>query len=145
MDGLHKQAGSREIVELHGSLERLPCTACDHVASKDELHERYDQAGVARCPDCGGVLRPGVVLFGERLPAGVIERSYELAYNADLLLCVGSTLSVTPREEHSDHGATWRHHRRIINQGPTFTDAQLVINDDASQVLPRLTRRTLNA
>ena len=97
IDRLHDRAGTRELVEVHGTIGHSSCLWC---GSRYPLHEvrdrcRRDVAAVPRC-DCGEPLKPDVVLFGELLPAGAIERAQELAAGADLLLCIGSSLQVHP-------------------------------------------------
>lgn len=144
VDGFHQAAGSSQVIELHGSLARVPSTACDHVSSPEELPDRYDARGIVRCSHCDGNLRPGVVLFGERLSARLIQRSYNLAYDADLLLCVGSSLQVTPAANvpvMAQRGGTAV---AIINQGLTgFGATDLTIDADASVLLPAIAKRVL--
>jgi NAD-dependent deacetylase len=97
IDGLHAAAGTRELVEVHGSIARSRCWECGRPYELEDVRSRLaaDPDGVPRC-DCGGALKPGVVLFGEYLPAGAMERASKLAAGADLLLCVGSSLEVYP-------------------------------------------------
>jgi NAD-dependent deacetylase len=97
IDGLHAVAGTRELVEVHGSIARSRCWECGRPYELEDVRARLaaDPGGVPRC-DCGGVLKPAVVLFGEYLPEGAMERASELAAGADLLLCVGSSLEVYP-------------------------------------------------
>ncbi len=97
IDRLHSRAGSQEVVEVHGSLDRGYCLRCHHTVSMDELCARADGAddGVPRC-DCGFPMKSGVVLFGEQLPMEAIEAAYDAAERADVMLVIGSTLQVTP-------------------------------------------------
>jgi len=97
IDGLHAAAGSRDIVEVHGSVAVSRCSRCGDEYPLADVRARLaaDPEGVPRC-DCGAPLRPGVVLFGELLPTAAIDRAMELAARADLLLCVGSSLVVHP-------------------------------------------------
>lgn len=88
IDGFHTQAGSHDVIEIHGSLHTLRCTAC----ARTRQVESY--AGLAlppECPHCGGMLRPEVVLFGENLPEAAVQR-YEavLAAGPDLVISVGT-------------------------------------------------------
>jgi NAD-dependent deacetylase len=98
IDMLHRKAGTRELVEVHGSIESCLCLGCGtRVGLKgvlDLLAEAPD--GMPRCLDCSRPLKPEVVLFGEMLPARAIGRAEELCAGADLLLCVGSSLEVHP-------------------------------------------------
>jgi NAD-dependent deacetylase len=97
IDRLHARAGTRELIEVHGSLDRGVCLRCDARISGDELVARADGAedGVPLCA-CGFPLKSGVILFGEALPADAIEAAYEHAGRADVMLVIGSSLLVAP-------------------------------------------------
>ena len=102
IDGLHRAAGTRDLIEVHGSIASSGCPACDAgPVELEEVRERLAAApdGVPRCAACGAALKPDVVLFGELLPAAALERASQLAAGADLLLCVGSSLEVFPVAE----------------------------------------------
>ena len=93
IDRLHERAGSRDVVEVHGSIRTATCPQCGRA------HELVDvlallEEGVPRCRSCGAVLKPDVVFFGELLPVGAMERATELAQRARVMLVVGSTLEV---------------------------------------------------
>lgn len=92
VDGLHAQAGSQTVIELHGNIHRSKCF------DEDRILEAWDQDGdgLPRCPACGGLARPDVVWFGENLPPGVIEQSLDLAANADVFLSIGTSGMVQP-------------------------------------------------
>jgi NAD-dependent deacetylase len=100
IDGLHAQAGTRELIEVHGSIAHASCLKCLAQYELEDVQARLvaDPDGVPRC-DCGQPLKPDVVLFGEFLPEAAIERAEELAERADVLLCVGSSLEVYPVAE----------------------------------------------
>ena len=93
IDGLHQAAGSREVIEMHGSIWRARCLDCGGRHDVREL--RFDQ-GVPACFDCAGHLRPDVVLFGEMLPAGAFERAAAAAQNCELCFVVGTSAVVYP-------------------------------------------------
>ena len=97
IDRLHRKAGTKELVEVHGTIEHSSCLRCGAQYALHDVRERLEQDmnGVPRC-DCCAPLKPDVVLFGEMLPADAIERAFELAAGADLLLCIGSSLEVHP-------------------------------------------------
>jgi NAD-dependent deacetylase len=97
IDRLHDRAGTRELVEVHGTIGHSSCPSCRSRYPLAEVRERCrrDGAAIPRC-DCGAPLKPDVVLFGELLPATAIARAQELAAGADLLLCIGSSLEVHP-------------------------------------------------
>jgi len=93
IDGLHQAAGSRDVIELHGSIWRARCFAC---GMGHNIRELKDDDGVPSCLDCGGNLRPDVVLFGEMLPAGAFERGAAVAGFCDLCFVVGTSAVVYP-------------------------------------------------
>ena len=97
IDGLHAAAGTRDLIEVHGSISHASCLECLRQYELEETRARLaaDEVGVPRC-DCGHPLKPDVVLFGEFLPMDAMERAEQLAENADVLLCVGSSLEVYP-------------------------------------------------
>jgi NAD-dependent deacetylase len=92
VDGLHRRAGSRNVVEYHGNIHRTRCFG------EDRIVEGREDAGEVppRCPDCGGLLRPDVVWFGEMLPPGAVERALEAAESCELFLSVGTSALVQP-------------------------------------------------
>ena len=98
VDMLHRRAGTRELIEVHGSIAGCSCLSCPGSVPLEEVRERLadDPQGVPRCASCGAPLKPDVVLFGEMLPAAALERARELCERADVLLCIGSSLEVQP-------------------------------------------------
>ncbi len=96
IDRLHRAAGSRNVVEVHGSIETSSCTRCAASFEIEEVEGLFDAEGVAFCATCGGAVKPDVVLFGELLPESAITRARDLAERAELMLCVGSSLAVHP-------------------------------------------------
>jgi NAD-dependent deacetylase len=95
IDTLHRKAGSRNVVEVHGTIETGSCWDCKAGYPVEEVAGMFDDRGVARCP-CGGPVKPDVVLFGEMLPELAMENAHSLCAGADLLLCVGTSLEVYP-------------------------------------------------
>jgi NAD-dependent deacetylase len=93
IDRLHERAGSRELVEVHGSIRTASCLDCGEVVPFDEVVLLLP---VPACPRCGRILKPDVVMFGELLDPAVIARAFALAVGARLLLVVGSSLEVYP-------------------------------------------------
>jgi len=96
IDRLHRAAGSENVIEVHGSIETSSCLECGTAFGLDEVDDLFDERGVAVCSACGGAVKPDVVLFGELLPEEAMARATELAEDADLMLCVGSSLAVHP-------------------------------------------------
>ncbi|MEO0599906.1 MAG: NAD-dependent protein deacylase [Myxococcota bacterium] len=92
VDGLHRAAGSRDVIEIHGRVDRLVCTSCGYLEEVADFSGLTFEDGVVRCPECGGVRRPTVVLFDELLPGGAVQRlEEELARGFDLVLSVGTS------------------------------------------------------
>jgi NAD-dependent deacetylase len=140
IDLLHERAGSHEVVEVHGSIRTSTCPACGAVHPLAEVVALLDSAGAPACAQCGAVLKPDVVFFGEQLPVAAIDRAYALAREAGLLLVVGSTLEVWPVAElplvtQGEGGSV-----AIVNQGPTAMDdrADLRIEGSAGETLERV-------
>jgi NAD-dependent deacetylase len=98
IDGLHAAAGSQDVIEVHGSIATASCLACGATYPLAETRRRFEESGVPRC-DCGQPLKPDVVLFGELLDEGAMNRASALAAAADLMLCIGSSLEVWPVAE----------------------------------------------
>ena len=134
VDGLHARAGSRELVEVHGSLREAECLACGtRVPMADVLAE----LPLPPCPTCGEVLKPGVVMFGELLPADAIARAQRLAREARLLLVVGSSLEVYPVAALPEETLAAGGALAIVNRGRTPWDdrAELVVDGGAGETL----------
>jgi NAD-dependent deacetylase len=98
IDMLHRKAGTRELIEVHGSIERCRCLQCPGYTTLARAGELLaaDEGGVPRCEGCGAPLKPDVVLFGELLPEPAMERARALCEGAEVLLCIGSSLEVYP-------------------------------------------------
>jgi NAD-dependent deacetylase len=135
IDGLHRHAGTRSLVEVHGTIDTSSCLTCGARYPLDEVRGRLE-ASVISVPacDCGEPLKPDVVLFGEFLPVGALERAHALAAGADVLLCVGSSLEVQPIAQlpgvtQSNGGAVV-----LVTQGPTPWDARATLKLDGDVV-----------
>jgi NAD-dependent deacetylase len=137
VDGLHQRAGSREVVEVHGSLREAECTSC---RVRLLMAAAIEQLPLPACPECGELLKPGVVMFGELLPAVAIERATALATEAGLLLVVGSSLEVYPVAGLPGEALAAGGALAIVNRGETPWDlrAELVIEGGAGETLRAL-------
>ena len=170
VDGLHAAAGSRDVVELHGNLDRVVCLSCRRTTSREELDARLravNRAWSARvlavnpdgdvdladedldgfrtvdCTACGGVLKPDVVFFGETVPAERVATCYALVERAGALLVLGSSLTVMSGYRFVLHAAKLAVPVAIVNSGVTRGDAKADLRLDAQlgEVLPALVER----
>lgn len=140
-DGLHQDAGSRRVIELHGSGRTVQCLDCGARERRADVQARLDQEMPPRCGMCGGTfLKPTVVLFGEAMPIRAVEDAFALARAADVMLVVGSSLVVYPAAHIPraavDSGAALI----VVNAEPTPLDhfAEVVINGRSGEVLPEI-------
>lgn len=139
IDGLHRRAGSEAVLEVHGSLETLTCIRCGHrMNAAPCLNDFLNSGALPRCPACGAVAKPDIVLFGEALPQEVWQRAMDHIQNCDLVLVAGSSLEVAPISDLPrlaiDHGA----HLLIFNREPTDLDAHadVILRGDLVETLP---------
>jgi NAD-dependent deacetylase len=137
VDRLHELAGSREVVEVHGSIRTSSCLACGVTVPFEEVVRQLENAPAPVCPGCGAVLKPDVVMFGELLPADAIERAQALARSTRLLLVVGSSLAVYPVAALPEDTLQAGGMLAIVNADPTPYDnrAALVIHASAGETL----------
>ncbi|MFH2007244.1 MAG: NAD-dependent deacylase [bacterium] len=141
IDGLHAEAGSRNVLELHGNTRRYYCEQCDHRLALEQVWTLLQTALPPPCPACGGSVRPDVVFFGELLSEPVLRGALEAARQADLMLVVGSSLVVHPAAGLPvltiEHGGKLI----IVNKGETPLDrlAAVTLNASAADVLPHIT------
>lgn len=135
IDMLHRKAGSREVVEVHGTIESSSCLACLLQYPLAEVRERLENSpiSVPAC-DCGEPLKPDVVLFGEFLPEAAIQRAHELASQADLLLCVGSSLEVYPIAQLPQVTLAGGGAVALVTAGPTPWDDRAAVKLDGDVV-----------
>jgi NAD-dependent protein deacetylase/lipoamidase len=141
IDRLHARAGSSELVEVHGSIAYSSCLRCGARYPLAEVRSRQaaDRRGIPGC-DCGEPLKPDVVLFGEFLPVEALSRAQDLAANADLLLCIGSSLEVYPVAELPIVTLESGGKLAIITQGGTPLDSRAAVrmNGDVVEDLEAL-------
>ena len=109
VDNLHQEAGTERVIELHGNIIRSYCIECGASHQLDAEVASEDDPDPVRCDECGGLIRPDVVWFGERLPPDAIEAAQDWARAADVFLCVGTSAVVYPAADLPnialDHGA----------------------------------------
>ncbi len=128
IDRLHARAGSQELIEVHGTIAHSSCLRCETRYDLADVRRRQsvDGGNVPRC-DCGDALKPDVVLFGEYLPVDALRRAERLAAEADLLLCIGSSLEVYPVAELPAVTLAAGGRIAILTQGPTRFDDRAAV------------------
>jgi NAD-dependent deacetylase len=132
IDLLHERAGSREVVEVHGSIKTSSCLACGASYPLDDVVAQLESRSAPICRHCDTVLKPDVVFFGELLPEAAIERAYALAGDAKLLVVVGSALEVWPVAELPLVTRRAGGSVAIVNRGPTALDGGTDLKIDGS-------------
>ncbi len=160
VDGLHRAAGTKDAIELHGGLDRVICLTCGALSTREELDRRLHEANpgfqeqianapinpdgdvelddrlvagfrIASCTVCGtGILKPDVVFFGENVPKPRVQECYELVDRSRGLLVLGSSLTVMSGLRFVRYAAKAYLPVAIINQGETRGDAQASIRAD---------------
>jgi len=158
VDGLHSTAGSRNVIDLHGRLDAVRCTGCGHTLPRAELQRQllannpgwaelegrvapdgdvdldgHDYGGfiVPDCPQCGGILKPDVVFFGEPVPRERVERAFAGVARADALLVVGSSLMVYSGYRFAEAAAAAHKPIAAVNLGRTRADHLLTMKISA--------------
>ena len=132
IDTLHERAGSKDVVEVHGSIREAVCLVDGTRVPRAEVVRLVDELGAPPCPRCGAILKPDVVMFGELLPGPAIDRATRLARDARLLLVVGSTLEVWPVAGLPHKTLAGGGIVAIVNRGPTAFDSYAALKLDES-------------
>lgn len=141
IDGLHQRAGSKTVLEVHGSIETMTCPACKQQYPSMQFKPTLEQpGGIPKCPQDGTILKPDVVLFEESLPMKTWQLAEEHADAADVMIVVGSSLEVYPASYLP--GVAAGHGARIIlaNLSPTYidSDANVLLPANVAETLPAL-------
>jgi NAD-dependent deacetylase len=141
VDGLHQDAGSRRVVELHGTNRRVECLRCGHGLPADDVFPglQGDSFPIPTCGACGGWLKPATISFGQNLLPQVIEEAFELARSCDLMIVLGSSLVVYPAAAVPEAAAETGAALVIVNNEPTPLDARAtVVRGAVEEVVPAL-------
>ncbi len=140
IDGLHQEAGSSSVIELHGTTRIIHCMECSKEYPMDDVFAKLEKQIPPLCSKCSGILRPAVVFFGEMLDPQTINQAYRQAEQCDFLLAVGSSLVVYPAADIPLRAKQKGAKLAIINKDSTPLDtmADYVINDAAGSVLPQI-------
>ena len=141
IDLLHYKAGSKRVLELHGTLRRFSCTQCYKQFGYEQFLPPFIERGtIPRCPECSAILKPDVILFGEQLPQKTLSEARIEVAKCDLLVVIGSSLEVLPVAglplQALEHGA----HLIIINNSPTYlnTRADLAFTENVASIVPSI-------
>lgn len=139
IDRLHQRAGSKRVIEFHGSADRFHCLSCSTRYPRDDALGRVDAKRIPIC-QCGAVLKPAIILFGESIPSGAINDSFAFAERADVILVVGTSATVTPASTLAS--VVLSRGGAIIEMNLTRTEltrhATVQITGDVSETLPAL-------
>lgn len=148
VDMLHHKAGSKHVLEMHGTLRTMSCTQCYKQHGYENFIQAFIENGtIPLCPACGAILKPDVILFGEQLPQKAMSEAQKEARKCDLVMVIGSSLEVLPVAglpmQAIDHGA----HLIIINNAPTYLNvrADIVMPEDVSKIIPAIADKVLYA
>jgi NAD-dependent deacetylase len=139
IDGLHHEAGQKKVIELHGNTRRFYCMKCSFQMTMSEVYRLLSQELPPRC-DCGGLVRPDVVFFGESLPEESLEEASRAALECDVFIVVGSSLVVQPAAQLPVLAKRSGARVIIINIGDTPLDdlADFVFDERSSVILSQL-------
>jgi NAD-dependent deacetylase len=141
IDGLHQKAGSQKVIELHGALDRFICQTC-HQSYESRLFKTLflDKQTLPQCPQCQRILKPDIILFEEMLPEKAWIEAERQCNQCDLMIVVGSSLSVYPAASIPE--TMIRNHKAVIlfNLSPTPLDdeMQIILAGDAARIIPDL-------
>lgn len=141
IDGLHSEAGSSNVLELHGSIRTAHCIQNNHEVAGSEYLPKFISSGkIPLCPRCHSVLKPDFVLYEELLPQDVWESADILSEKCDLMIVIGSSLEVVPAASIPYRSVQKAAKLMIINMSENQLDgyAHIIIRDDVSIVLPKI-------
>jgi NAD-dependent deacetylase len=140
IDGLHQEAGSSSVIELHGTTRTIICTGCAKKYTIGEAYAELKKQIPPRCIECRGILRPDVIFFGETLDPQILRTAYSEVRDCDFLLAVGSSLVVYPAADIPLRAKQSGAKLAIINKDSTPLDpvADYVVQDAAGIVLPKI-------
>ena len=146
IDALHQRAGSKNVLEVHGSMETLTCVRCyRQVSSKDHLQAYLEHGDVPHCQECGSVLKPDLVLFGEQLPVRTWLKAQEAAKQCDVMIVAGSSLEVLPVAGLPMRAVENGAHLILINHSQTYLDvrADMVLHEDVALILSAIVQELI--
>ncbi len=147
IDGLHTRAGSKNVLEVHGSLQTLTCIGCYQQYDSSGFIEPYLEFGeIPRCPECHDTLKPDVVLYEEQLPARTWLKARHSVTNCDLMLVTGSSLEVMPVAGLPMQAVERGARLILINDSPTYVDerADVILRGNVAEILPLIAAKVID-
>jgi NAD-dependent deacetylase len=141
IDRLHQRAGSKNVLEVHGSIGTLTCTHCYRTVNSEGYLQAYLERGeLPYCPDCNSVLKPDMVLMGEQLPAKTWLKAQQACKTCDLMIVAGSSLEVLPVAGLPMRALENGAHLILINHSVTYLDvrADVVLHEDVAEIIPSI-------
>jgi NAD-dependent deacetylase len=146
-DGLHQKAGSKNVLQVHGTLNTLTCIHCYQQVESSQYQCSYLEKGIIpKCDTCGSILKPDVILFEEQLPSHIWIKAREAATSSDCMIILGTSLVVSPVAELPQYAKENGAKIIIINKTKTYMDgfADVVFHQNVEETLPHITRILLN-
>jgi NAD-dependent deacetylase len=141
VDALHQRAGSKRVLEVHGTMQTLTCASCyRQLPASDYIQPYIDDGLVPLCPDCNCALKPDVVLMGEQLPAQTWLEALEVCKKCELMIVAGSSLEVLPVAGLPMRAVENGAHLILINHTPTYLDvrADVVFHEGVEEIIPKI-------
>jgi NAD-dependent deacetylase len=147
IDALHQKSGSRNVIEVHGTCRTLSCSACFEQVEADInlLQTLLEMASIPLCPKCNTTLKPDIILYEEQLPVETWNQARKEIRSCDLLLVLGSSLTVTPTSDLPIAALAQGAKLIIINQGSTHLDtqAEVTLKGDLADLLPAIKQKVI--
>jgi len=147
IDGLHQKAGSENVLELHGSARTATCPKCGKIHSEDYFKQTLLKDDlIPVCINCGAIIKPDVVLFGEMLPEDTWNAAFRLCQKADCMIVVGSSLEVSPANTLPQTAVQNGAHLIINNLTPTPLDgmAEIILQMDVAEGIEKIWKETMD-
>lgn len=147
IDGLHQRAGSRQVLEIHGTLDSLTCIGCyQKFPSKDFITSYIENGKPPRCPDCNQILKPDAILYEEQLPKQTWLVAEKACQSCNVMIVAGSSLEVTPAALLPQRALDNKAKLIIINNTPTYLDSRAAvrIQGDVADILPLISQAVMN-
>jgi NAD-dependent deacetylase len=123
IDGLHSKAGSKNVIEFHGDVVHFFCTECEKPFDRPFVDQKIRLEAVPKCDQCGGLIQPGIVFFGDLIPLEALYAARKYTLTADLFIALGSSLEVNPAASLALEAYRAGARLIIVNRGPTHLDS----------------------